>query len=165
MTKWVLPGGISYDGDAQLTAMSEFKWHRRFLDLAKHISSWSKDPTTQVGCVIVDDKKVIIGTGYNGFPRGVLDSEEMLKDRNRKRMRTIHAEMNALHFATKSIAGGTVYVTHYPCATCAANLIQHEPFMIVIAKQQDYPLGPDWQESIDEALTMFKERGIRVEIY
>ena len=45
-------------------------------NLAKHIGSWSKDPSTKVGAVIVDDKNRIVSVGYNGFPRGVEDSEK-----------------------------------------------------------------------------------------
>lgn len=30
------------------------KWNRRFVELAKNVSTWSKDPSTKVGAVIVD---------------------------------------------------------------------------------------------------------------
>lgn len=51
------------------------KWHRRFLRLAEHIAGWSKDPSTQVGCVVVGPDREIRSTGFNGFPRGIEDSE------------------------------------------------------------------------------------------
>jgi deoxycytidylate deaminase len=49
------------------------KWDRRFLELAKQVSTWSKDPSTQVGAVLVNDLLQVVGMGYNGFPRGVED--------------------------------------------------------------------------------------------
>ncbi|HIF04044.1 MAG TPA: CMP deaminase, partial [Candidatus Poseidoniales archaeon] len=52
--------------------MSE-KWDRRFLALAEHIAGWSKDPSTQVGCVVVGVDREIRSTGFNGFPRGIAD--------------------------------------------------------------------------------------------
>ena len=51
-------------------------WNKRFLDLAGHVAGWSKDPSTKVGAVIVNDDKQVLGLGYNGFPRGVHDCEE-----------------------------------------------------------------------------------------
>ncbi len=44
------------------------KWDGRFLNLAKHISEWSKDPSTKVGCVVVGIDREIRSTGFNGFP-------------------------------------------------------------------------------------------------
>lgn len=136
------------------------KWDLRFLDLAEHISHWSKDPTTQVGCIIVDERNVVIGMGFNGFPQGNSDRREVLMDRDKKRLRTIHAEMNALHFSTKSVEGARVYVTHHPCAACTANLLQHKPGSIIIPKTTTTPLGPDWEESIKESNLMLEEHGI-----
>lgn len=57
------------------------KWDKRFLGLAKHISSWSKDPGTQTGSVIVDQKGRVVSVGYNGLAQGVQDLPERLKQR------------------------------------------------------------------------------------
>ena len=67
----------------QVRAMSE-KWDIRFLELAKHISGWSKDPSTKVGCVVVGGDREIRSTGFNGFPRGINDDEDRLTDRDKK---------------------------------------------------------------------------------
>lgn len=77
------------------------KWDHRFLELAELVGSWSKDPSTQVGAVIVDIDNRIVSTGFNGFPRGCLDHADTLGDRDRKLLRTIHAEDNALLFARR----------------------------------------------------------------
>lgn len=62
--------------------MSNAIWDKRFLDLAEHISTWSKDPSTKVGAVLVNDQKIVVGLGYNGFSRGVEDSEWRLNNRD-----------------------------------------------------------------------------------
>ena len=100
------------------------KWDRRMLGLVNLIATWSKDPSTGVGAVIVDAKNRVVWLGYNGFPRAVCDSDEALFDRDEKLRRTIHAEENALLFARGPVDGCTIYVTHPPCARCAAKLIQ-----------------------------------------
>ena len=60
------------------------KWDRRFLDLAAHIATWSKDPSTKVGCVVVGSDREIRSTGFNGFPRGISDDADRLQDRSKK---------------------------------------------------------------------------------
>ena len=60
------------------------KWDVRFIELAKHISLWSKDPSTKVGCVVVGEDREIRSTGFNGFPRGIDDDDERLMDREKK---------------------------------------------------------------------------------
>ncbi|QIG77267.1 deoxycytidylate deaminase protein [Rhizobium phage RHph_TM39] len=73
------------------------KWRKRFLRLAREVASWSKDPSTKVGCVVVDPKtKKIISLSYNGFPRNHPDDEELYKDRQYKLDNIIHAEMNSV---------------------------------------------------------------------
>ena len=43
------------------------KWDLRYLDLAKHISTWSKDPSTQIGSVAIGENGQVLSQGYNGF--------------------------------------------------------------------------------------------------
>ena len=67
------------------------KWDTRFLSLAEHISSWSKDPSTKVGAAIIGPYRDIISLGYNGFPRGVEDTPERLENRELKYKMIVHA--------------------------------------------------------------------------
>lgn len=104
---------------------NEEKWHCRFLRLAKEVASWSIDPSTQVGCVLVRDKRVI-STGYNGFPKNISDDFDRLMDREKKYEITVHAEVNAVTTAALhgvSTEGCKAYVTFSPCSRCAAVLI------------------------------------------
>lgn len=134
------------------------KWDLRMLELAKHISSWSKDPSTKVGCVIVDSRKRIIGTGYNGLPMGVLDHN--LDDREYKYARTVHAEMNALLFMHPSpLYALTMYIWPMPpCSRCAGPIIQAEIVRVVSP-----PAGERWAESCRIGMDMFNDAGIFVE--
>lgn len=103
------------------------KWDKRFLELAKLISTWSKDPSTKVGCVIINSSRSIISTGYNGFPRGIEDSDERLNNRELKYSIVCHAEENALLHAANigvSLKNCIAYCTWPPCTRCARSLIQ-----------------------------------------
>ena len=93
------------------------KWDKRFLDMAKLASTWSKDPSTQTGAVIVRPDRSIASVGFNGFPRAMLDNKELYDDREQKYSRIIHCEMNALNFVQDhSVHGYTLYT--YPFLSC-----------------------------------------------
>lgn len=139
------------------------KWDNRFLELAWHIASWSKDPSTKVGCILVDSDRHIISTGYNGFPRGVEDSQPRLNFRETKYMMVQHAEANAVLQAVASTKGSTAYVTHHPCSSCAGMLIQAGVKRVVTN-----PPEPQFLERFKQSFriteTMFKETGIKLDI-
>ena len=139
---------------------SSDKWDFRFLDLAFLISQWSKDPSTKVGAVIVDSRRRIVGTGFNGFPRNTTDDEI---NRDRKLLRTIHAEANALHFAVRDVEGCTIYVTHPPCAHCSGHLIQRGICRVVFNMPSN-DFFERWRDNYNEAMLMFSEAGVSVEI-
>ena len=96
--------------------MSE-KGNGRFLSLATHISDWSKDPSTKVGCVVVGPDREIRSTGFNGFPRGIADTDERLSDRDLKYPLICHAEENAIMHAARiglALKDCIAYVTWPP---------------------------------------------------
>ena len=138
-------------------ALSE-KWDRRFIELAQHIATWSKDPSSKVGAVIVDEHRRVVSVGFNGFPAGVSDEEVT---RARKLLRVVHAEMNACAFATAPVRGCTIYVTHPPCANCAAILIQKGISRVVYPTPEE-AFKERWFEHYSEAILMFMEAGVKV---
>jgi dCMP deaminase len=96
----------------------------RYLDLARLVATWSKDPSTKVGAVIFRPDGSVISLGYNGFPRGVDDTP---LDRDLKLKITIHAEENAILAAGRngtSLENACIVSTHHPCARCAAKIVQ-----------------------------------------
>ena len=142
--------------------MSE-KWDKRFLALALHISGWSKDPSTKVGCVVVGEDREIRSTGFNGFPRGIDDSFERLNDRNQKYPMICHAEENAIMHAARiglSLKGAIAYVTWPPCSRCARSLIQAGVKEVVYPEKVEIP--ERWAEDFDIATGMMKEAGVHV---
>lgn len=140
--------------------MSLDKWDKRFLDLARHIATWSKDPSTQVGCVIVKGKNKVVSMGYNGPPAGVNDE---FRDRAQKLLRTLHAEDNAILSAKEALDGCTAFVTHAPCSNCAARLIQ-SGIIRVVFPQPGTEFIQRWYDSYTESLAMFNEAGVKVEV-
>lgn len=135
------------------------QWDKRFISVAQLIATWSKDPSTKVGAVIVDNCNRIVSTGFNGFPRGVDDRGTT---RDVKLLRTIHAEENALLFAKCDVTGMTIYVTHAPCARCAAKLIQAGIARIVCTPADDY-FAARWATDLQEAFEMYNQAGVFVE--
>lgn len=137
-------------------------WDKRFMDLAEHVSSWSKDPSTKVGAVVVDPKtRVVRGLGYNGFPRGVTDSEERLNDRPTKYSLVVHAELNAILNA-KDVEGCYLYVWPlFTCGECAKSIIQSGISRVIVIQPNE---GTSWANSFDIATKMYAESGVTVDI-
>lgn len=97
-------------------------WDQYFITLAEAIALRSKDPSTQVGCIIVDERKHIVSTGYNGPPPG-LDDTTLDWSRPAKYDWVIHAELNAIVHSKRDLAGCTLYVTGQPCVQCAKIIV------------------------------------------
>tara|TARA_R100000278_G_C5462722_1_gene161509 strand:+ start:176 stop:610 length:435 start_codon:yes stop_codon:yes gene_type:complete len=142
--------------------MNGKKWDKRFLELAKLVGSWSKDPSTQVGAVIVDDNKRIVSIGFNGFPKGVKDSEKRLVDREEKYAIIVHAEANALMFANTSVEGCTLYTWPFqPCSRCAGLIVQSGIKRVVSVVHDE----SRWKKNFDTSREILHEAGIILELF
>ena len=140
------------------------KWNKRFLKLAHEVASWSKDDSTKVGAVIIDDKRKPKSFGYNGFPRGVDDTISSRHDRPNKYLYTVHAERNAIYNADTSLDGCTIYVTHFPCAGCVGALIQNgiETVVIDAANSDESELADRWGADFEASIEMMHDAGIKL---
>lgn len=138
------------------------KWDFRFISLAEHIGTWSKDPSTKVGCVVVGPDREIRATGYNGLPRGVKDTEERLNNRPLKYQLICHAEENAIAAAARvgvSLKGCAIYVHPFqPCCKCARAIIQAG--IAAIHCNMDYPTPEHWKEDFKQARDILTEAGV-----
>lgn len=119
----------------------ELERHQRFLRMAKVTSLRSKDPNTQVGCVIVDKDNCIVSVGYNGFPIGV-DDDVFRWDKedpeDNKHLYVVHAEMNAIiNKRCPTLHDCSVYVTLFPCNKCAQMLIQSRVKKVYYLEDRD----------------------------
>jgi dCMP deaminase len=141
------------------------KWDTRFLRVAEEVRLWSKDPGTKVGCVLVDNRR-ILSTGYNGFPATISDDLERYIDRDFKLSITVHAEKNAILNAAKNgtkVEGSTLYVTFPPCSQCASAVIQAGVAKVVCP---DPATAPErWRSNFIAANNLFYEAGVQVLYY
>lgn len=144
------------------------KWDRRFLSLAEEISTWSKDPSTKIGAVIVDPKtRRILSTGYNGFPSRINDFKSRYENKEDKYKFVIHAEMNAIYNATANginISRSTLYCTGLPtCSDCAKGIIQCGVDRVVNGFPKDIPTK--WKDHFDITKEMFEEADVELAVY
>lgn len=140
---------------------NDFKWEYRFIDLAKFISCWSKDPSTKVGAVIVDSRNRIVSVGYNGFPVGIEDSQILLNSREMKYKKIVHAEANSILFANKSLDNCSLYCfPMFPCSNCCALIIQSGIRKIIAPLSTN----PRWIESINLSIEMCEEAGVEYKL-
>jgi dCMP deaminase len=141
-------------------------WDKRFLELAEHISTWSKDRSRGVGAVIVNDDKRVVSFGYNGFPSGVDDSIEERHERPAKYDWTVHAEENAITNAARigvSTMDCIMYLNLFPCARCAGNVINAGIKKVVVSKEPNYEdekYGHEFRISRDKLI----EADVEIEI-
>lgn len=150
--------GGSSDAEADTPAP---KWVSRYFEIAGLVGTWSKDPSTKVGAIIVGDKGQIISQGYNGFPRGVRDNPERYNNREMKYRLVVHAEMNAILNALyngSSVVGASIYIHNLPvCQECAKAIIQAGIARVFI----DTSVNERWGEAWEISKTMFSESGVR----
>lgn len=103
------------------------KWLTRFLNVAAETATWSKDQSSKVGCVIVDDQLTIRATGYNGIPRNVNDDVAERHERPLKYQWFNHAEANAIANCARlgiRTENCSIFITHPPCSACTRSIIQ-----------------------------------------
>ena len=152
--------------DLQLSRLHGKAWGDRYIHLAKEISTWSKDPSTQVGAVVIGQNGEVLSQGYNGFPRSIKDTPQRLKDREKKYNLVVHAEMNAIYNASLngvSLKGSTLYVYGLPiCNECAKGVIQVGIDRVIATRPADY--NKEWDESIKDAKALFKEAEVEYKI-
>jgi dCMP deaminase len=150
---------------------SRDRWDRHFLDLALRHASMSKDPSTKVGCVVIGPDREPLSNGFNGFPRGIYDSEERLNDREQKLELVVHGEMNCICNAARSgisLKGGTLYVTATdksgaiwggpPCCRCAVHVIQVGIIAVVSFPIKSAPSR--WHADLVRSHELLSEAGV-----
>ena len=150
--------------DPENTGINE-TWLSYFMNIARVVSSKSKDPSTKVGAIAVDTTtKRILATGYNGFPPRVSDREERLNTREVRYIYTVHAEANCIAAAARfgiPLTGSTLFATLHPCAECtkliAAAGIKNVVYIDTELKPQ---ADRTWIKVLEHAKAIFQEAGI-----
>ena len=147
-------------------------WDFRFIELARHISGWSKETGKCVGAVVVGPDRTgqdreIRATGFNGFPRGINDDIPERHDREsgQKHLWSCHAEINAICNAARigtPLNDCTMYVSCYPCVDCAKAIIQ-SGIVTLVSPAPDLT-DSKWGEQFKLAGVMLAEAGMGVKV-
>lgn len=137
------------------------EWDLEFLSLAKRISKRSKDPSTKVGAVITNGKR-IVSTGYNGLPQKMVDTKDRLDNRELKYRIIIHGEINAILFAQRDLTDHTLYTWPFmPCSNCASIVIQAGITRVVSLLNNN----ERWKEAFLLTEESFRESGVELVLY
>ncbi len=111
--------------------------------------------------MLFDEKRRIVSAGYNGFARGVADTDDRLSNRDVKYRLVLHAEKNAILFATGPTHGCTMVVTHPCCAQCAALIIQ-AGVAHVMWPQPAAEFEERWRQDLVLTREQFTEAGVSI---
>jgi dCMP deaminase len=134
-------------------------WEEYFMTLALVASLKSKDQSTQVGAVIVDNRtRKVISSGYNGFPR-YLDDSQIPQSRPEKYLYVVHAELNAILHAQRDLHDCTLYATVFPCSECMKAIIQTGIKNVVYLNEL---AGADWNDYKKATLKMAELAGVEI---
>lgn len=139
---------------------------KKFIEVAKAISMFSKDKSTKVGAVIIGPSGEIRSTGWNGAPRGCkADEDSRGESRPEKYFWFSHAEMNAITNAARvgtPLEGTTIIVTHAPCMDCARAIVQAGIKKVVFPTPTP-EFTERWGETFRRAYLLFNECQLDVE--
>lgn len=131
------------------------------------VASWSKDPSTKVGAVIIPKDSDVPIIGWNGFPRKVKDKKKRYADRNIKYEIVCHAEENAILNAAKHgicLDGAKIYISHPPCNRCS-KLIANSGIKKVIYKDVKKEEKIRWEKISNFSNLIFRESGVKIVVY
>ena len=153
------PEGLTYDA-----------W---YLSLIDPISKKSKDKTTKVGCVIVDQENIPRCFGFNSFVRGINDNVPERQERPLKYFYTEHAERSAIYQVARTggcgLKGCHIYMDFLPCTDCARAIISVGIIEIIIDgstyEKKRIAWEERWKESMDHSKTMLREAGVKIRLY
>ncbi len=141
-------------------------WDAYYLNVCRVVATRSKDPATQIGCVIVGPAHEIRSTGYNSFPRGIRDDVPERLIRPEKYLWIEHAERNAIFNAARAgtaLEGCTIYVEIMPCMDCTRAIVQAGIREVVIdAERMGQYSSAFYDEQFRSARVLLEEAGVRV---
>ena len=141
-------------------------WDQYYLDICKVVATRSKDPNTQIGCVIIGPNREIRSTGYNSFPRGIRDDVPERLVRPTKYLWIEHAERNAICNAARAgtaTEGCTIIVEIMPCMDCARAIVQAGITAVVISAERMKQYSSDhYDQHFSLVECLFREAGVSV---
>jgi dCMP deaminase len=142
--------------------MSKISWDDYFMTMVYLAAMRSKDGSTHVGAVVVDDLNIVRSMGYNSFVRGINDEMPDRQVRPEKYFWFEHAERNAIYNAELSLRGCRMYTNGIPCMDCARGIVQEGIKEVIVDQAWDEANEEKWQEHAEKTLEMFEEAGVKV---
>jgi dCMP deaminase len=146
-----------------LVGLPDRNWDGRFIGIAREISSWSKDPSTKVAAIAVNEDRRVVAQGYNGFPAKCDDSKLLSDDRVSKYEMMVHAEANVIYNACNSgtkLSQSTIFIYGmYPCPDCVKALAQVKVARIVFQLGESQNLEK-WKNDFDLSRVLMHILGI-----
>jgi dCMP deaminase len=141
-------------------------WDEYYLEICRVVALRSKDPHTQIGCVIVGPAHEIRSTGYNSLPRGIRDDVPERFERPTKYLWMEHAERNGIYNAARAgtaTEGCTIYVEIMPCMDCARAIVQAGIVQVVISEGRMSGYSSEYyDEHFRNVEELFAEAGVRI---
>lgn len=141
-------------------------WDEYYLNICKMVAARSKDPNTQIGCVIAGPAHEIRSTGYNSLPRGIRDDVAERLERPTKYLWMEHAERNAIYNAARCgtpLEGCTLYVEIMPCMDCGRAVVQAGIKEVVISRERMSQYSSEYfEEHFRNVVELFREAGVRI---
>jgi dCMP deaminase len=141
-------------------------WDEYYLNICEVVAARSKDPNTQVGCIIAGPAHEIRSTGYNSLPRGIRDDVPERLERPTKYLWMEHAERNAIYNAARCgtpLEGCTIYIQIMPCMDCARAIVQAGIREVVVSRERMGQYSSDYyDEHFRQVETLFDEAAIKV---
>lgn len=142
--------------------MVDNKWDLRFLSLARQVASWSKDPSTKTGSVIVRPDRSVASVGFNGFPSAMKDHPGLYEDRDEKYSRIVHCEINALIFSREPVRGYTLYTHPFmSCDRCCVQMIQAGITRMVSPRATEDQLSR-WAKAFERTRSYCRDAGVEL---
>lgn len=144
------------------------RWDERYVNLAREVATWSKDPSTKVGAVLVRPNNSVASTGFNGFPPGHDDSPELYGNRAYKYDHVVHAEVNALQFSEGAAKGATLYTSFPPCPACVSHAAASGVVRMVSppinTEGRNREWVWEWEQNVRTSLKLAARYGIALEV-
>ena len=143
-------------------------WNSYFINIADMVREKSKDPSSKIGAVIVGPEQQLISTGFNGFPRGIDETDLTRWERPIKYQFIEHAERNAIYNAARhgiSLRGCIMYLVGLgpptvPCIECAKAVIQVGITRVVGYAAKE--VSESWVDDLSFANDLLIEAGVEV---
>lgn len=146
--------------------VNSLSWDSYFISIADTVRLKSKDGSSKVGAILVGPQNQVVSTGFNGFPRGIDETDQTRWERPEKYQYVEHAERNAIYNAARhgiALEGCTLYLVGFgppsvPCIDCTRAIIQSGIKTVIGYAYKAVP--QHWVEDLVISRKLLEEAGV-----